>query len=98
MTDKGNIACSYSAILLRKRPRKRLDAIRHPLKLILLFARNLLHHISRTVVIAIAPLDLRRVEIDLHICAVHILRCAGGKAAKSGDQADELFDVVAGFG
>lgn len=72
-TASLHVKPSYSTILLRKRPRKRLNAIRHSLKLILLLARNLLHHIRRTVVIAIAPLDLRRVEIDLYVRAVHIL-------------------------
>ena len=76
---------SDRTVLLRKCPRKRFNAIRHPLKLILLLACNLFHHIRRTVVITIAPLDFRRVEIDLHICAVHILRCAGGEAAQGGD-------------
>ena len=72
-TASLHIKPSYSTILLRKRPRKRLNAVRHPLKLILLLACNLLHHISRTVVITIAPLDLRRVEIDLYVRAVDVL-------------------------
>lgn len=84
-----------STVVLRKCPCKCLNAIRDPLELILLLACNLVDDISRTVVVAIAPLDLRRVEIDLHICAVDVLGCARGKTTQGGDKTKELLDVVA---
>lgn len=87
---------SDSAVLLRKSPRKRLNAIRDPLELILLLACNLVDYIRCAVVIAIAPLDLWSVEVNLHIRAVDILGRARGEATKSRDEANELLDVVAG--
>lgn len=57
----------HCRIRLRKCPRQRLNAIRDPLELILLLARNLIHHIRRRIIIAVAPLDFHSIEIDLDI-------------------------------
>lgn len=86
----------HCRIRLRKCPRQCLNAIRHPLELILLLARNLIHHIRRRIIITVAPLDFHGIEIDLDICAIEILAGTRWEATESRDKGEELLDVVTG--
>jgi hypothetical protein len=83
-----------SAILLRKLPRQRLNALHHPLEIILLFTSQLA--LRRRVVFLVTPLDLDRREVQLGVEAENILVVVRGEAAERGDEGHELADVVPG--
>lgn len=84
---------SNSRIFLSESPRERLNTFCNSLELIFLLASNLVY--VDTVIIAIAPLDLHRVEVDLNVCAIDVLLRARRETAESTNEVEQFLYVVA---
>ncbi len=80
----------------RHKPSQRLNTLSNPPKILPLLPRNLPHRIRTTLLVLIAPLNLKRIEIDLHILLVDILRRVRGEATELRDEAEQLLHVVGG--
>jgi len=87
-------APSNRRIPLRKRAPERLNAVGHPLEVILLLAGDLVDDVRGRVVVVVRPLDLKRVELEFRVLAVDVLGRVAGEAAHGVDEAHKLLDVV----
>lgn len=81
-------------IILRKRPRQRLNTLNNPSKILPLLPRNLPTFTTRRLLIRITPLDFKRVEIDFGVGAEDIFRGIGGETAELADEGEEFGYIV----
>lgn len=95
--EPSSISCSSSncRIVLGKLPRQSLNAVDHPLEVILRLTTNF---IRRVVVVIARPLNLKGVQLEFGVQAVDVLGRVRREAANSVDQLRELVDVVSDDG